>query len=70
MEGNPTVSYSIGLIEGYLESLISENQAGADTVLEYLKVIENGYNEQSRKIREYETKLQEIQLNLDGWKRV
>jgi hypothetical protein len=70
MDGNPTVSYSIGLIEGYLESLISENQAGADTVLEYLKVIETAYNEQSRKIMDYETKLSEIQLNLDGWKRV
>jgi hypothetical protein len=70
MDGNPTVSYSIGLIEGYLESLISENQAGADTVLEYLKVIETAYNEQSRKIAEYETQLAEIRLNLDGWKRV
>ena len=70
MEGNPTVGYSLGFLEGYLKSLAEEGQAGAEEALGYLKVLENAYIEKSSKIIEYETKLAEIRLNLDGWKKI
>lgn len=67
---NPTVGYSLGILEGFLESLAAESVQGADQALEYLKVVETAHIQQSNKILEYETKLAEIRLNLDGWKKI
>jgi hypothetical protein len=69
MENNPTVGYSFGILEGYLEALIKENQAGAEDALGYLKVIENAYIEKARLLAEADRKLVDIQMNLNGWSR-
>lgn len=67
MEGTHNVSYSIGLLEGYLESLAKEGQLGADVALEHLHNIEKVYNETAGRERAATVKLNDIQMNLNGW---
>ena len=67
MENNPTIGYALGMVEGFLESMLSQGHEGAQVVLDHLKIIENGYVEKSRLLAEAERKLQEISLNLSGW---
>lgn len=67
MEGTHNVSYSIGLLEGYLESLAKEGQLGADVALEHLHNIEKVYNETVARARAADIKLNDIQMNLNGW---
>lgn len=69
MENNVTVGYALGMVEGYLEGRVALNDDGAATVLEYLKVIEQAYIEKNAKVLEQESKLADIQLNLNGWKK-
>jgi hypothetical protein len=66
---NPTVGYALGMVEGFLESMQAQGHVGAETVLQHLKIIENGYIEKSRLLEEAEKKLHDIQLNLNGWSR-
>ena len=63
---NPTVGYSLGVLEGYLESLARDNQAGAQECLGYLKVIEDAYVEKSNQLIVAENKLRNIQTSLSG----
>ena len=63
---NPTVGYALGMVEGFLESMLEQGHVGAQIVLEHLKVIENAYIEKNSKVLEYEAKLKEIRTNLDG----
>ena len=69
MENNVTVGYALGMVEGYLEGRVALNDDGAATILEYFKVIEQAYKEKNAKVLEQQTKLEEIQLNLQGWKK-
>ena len=63
---NPTVGYALGMVEGFLESMLEQGHVGAQVVLEHLKIIENAYIEKNSKVLEYEAKLKEIRTNLDG----
>ncbi len=63
----PSIGYALGLIEGFLESMQSQGHLGAETVLQHLKIVENGYIDKSRLLAEAEKKLVDIQLNLQGW---
>jgi hypothetical protein len=64
---NPTVGYSLGVLEGYLESLAKDNQVGAEECLGYLKIVENAYVEKASQLAAAEKKLANISLNLQGW---
>ena len=64
------ITYSIGFVEGFLEELVKEGDAAATAVLEHLHAIETAYSEAIRVIGEQTTKLEEIQLNLSGWKKI
>jgi hypothetical protein len=64
------IEYSLGFVEGYLEFLVKSGEAGAEDVLEQLKNIEAKYNEKVEECLTYEEKLRNIQLNLDGWKKI
>ena len=67
MENNPTIGYALGMVEGFLESVLEQGYPGAQIVLEHLKIVENSYIEKSRLLAEAEKKLADIQLNLRGW---
>ena len=69
MPDNPTIGYSIGLIEGFLESLVADGNAHAATVLEHLRNVEQGYINKSNEVLAYESKIRNIQLNLEGWEK-
>jgi hypothetical protein len=64
---NPTVGYALGMVEGFLESMLEQGHAGAQVVLDHLKIIENAYIEKARLLVEAEKKLSNISLNLNGW---
>jgi hypothetical protein len=64
---NPTVGYALGMVEGFLESVLEQGFPGAQIVLEHLKIVENAYIEKSRLLAEAEKKLENISLNLNGW---
>jgi hypothetical protein len=64
---NPTIGFALGMVEGFLESMLSQGHEGAQVVLDHLKIIENGYVEKSRLLVEAEKKLADIQMNLQGW---
>jgi len=69
----PSVGYSLGFVEGFLESLIKqgvEGSEGADEALEHFHTVEKFYMEAIRIAAEQKTKLEEIQLNLNGWKKI
>jgi hypothetical protein len=66
---NPTVGYSLVILEGYLEALVKEGEAGAEEALGYFKVVENAYVEKARLLAEADRKLADIQMNLNGWSR-
>jgi hypothetical protein len=67
METNP--SYAIGFVERYLE-LLSEDDVTASKVLEQFHVIEAAYNEAVKTIAGQRTRLEQIQLNLNGYKKI
>lgn len=67
---NEQIGYSIGLIEGYLESLVKSGETGADVCLEHLKNIEAKYREKAEECLGHEEKLRNIELNLAGWKKI
>ena len=69
MADNPTVGYALGMVEGFLESMLEQGHAGAQVVLDHLKIIENGYVEKANSLAMAEKKLADIQLNLNGWSR-
>ena len=64
------IGYSIGLIEGYLDSLVKSGETGADVCLVHLQNIEKQYREKVEECLVYEEKLRNISLNLDGWKKI
>jgi hypothetical protein len=66
---NPTIGYALGMVEGFLESMLNQGHEGAQVVLDHLKIIENGYVEKSRLLAEAEKKLADISMNLQGWSR-
>lgn len=65
---NVTVGYALGMVEGYLEGRVAQGGDGAETVLEYFKVIELAYRQKTAELAAQESKLQAIQLNLNGWR--
>ena len=65
---NVSVGYALGMVEGYLEGKIAAlSDTNAETVLEYLKAIENAYIQKNQECLQHEAKLRNIGLNLDGW---
>ena len=64
---NVSVGYALGMVEGYLEARVAAGDQAAEQVLEYLKGIEAAYIEKNRVILEQETKLNSIQMKLQGW---
>lgn len=63
---NPTVGYSLGVVEGYLESLIAENLPGAMTVLEHFKMIEAAYIEAINTLTDYKNSVNNARNILNG----
>ncbi len=68
MENN--IGYSLGLVEGYLERLVLEGQEGAETALEHFRNVEKNYMEVSVSLRKSKQTIDEIQLNLNGWRKI
>jgi hypothetical protein len=66
----PNIGYSFGFVERFLEMMIESGVATASTSLEHLKTIETAYTELANRAADQETKLNEIQLNLSGWKKI
>lgn len=66
---NVTIGYALGMVEGYLESRVAQGGDGAETVLEYFKVIELAYRQKVAELAAQESKLEAIQLNLNGWRK-
>jgi len=67
MENNVTIGYALGMVEGYLEGRIDVGDEAAETVLEYLRIIEQGYTQRITEALAYKSKLYNIQMNLEGW---
>jgi hypothetical protein len=64
------IGYSIGILEGYLGSLVKSGMQGAEVCLEHLQNIEKQYREKVEECMVQEEKLRNISLNLDGWKKI
>jgi len=67
---NDTIGYSLGVLENYFESLLKDGQTGAQAYLDHLKNIETKYTEKAEESLVSEEKLRNIQMNLEGWKRI
>lgn len=65
-----TIGYSLGLLEGYLGSLVKEGYQGAEVCLEHLQSIEKLYRQKDADCLLLEEKLRNIELNLAGWKKI
>lgn len=65
-----TIGYSLGLLEGYLGSLVKEGYQGAEVCLEHLQSIEKLYLQKDADCLLLEEKLRNIELNLAGWKKI
>jgi hypothetical protein len=64
------VAYSFGLVEGFLELLLKEGDVTVIAVLENLKVIETAYQQMVTDLAKSRQTLDEVQLNLNGWKKI
>jgi hypothetical protein len=64
------VAYSFGLVEGFLELLLKEGDVTVIAVLENLKVIETAYQQMVTDLAKSRQTLEEVQLNLNGWKKI
>lgn len=54
------IGYSLGLVEGYLERLVIEGQAGADVALEHFHAVETAYRDERDKKEFYLNQISEI----------
>ena len=70
MANDQPIGYSLGILEGYLGSLVKSGETGAEICLEHLQNIEKQYREKVEECLVYEEKLRNISLNLDGWKKI
>jgi hypothetical protein len=63
MENN--IGYSLGLVEGYLERLVIENQVGADVALEHFHVVELRYKEAIDQAETWKARFEEIRTTVN-----
>jgi hypothetical protein len=58
---NETLGYSLGVVEGYLELLVKDGMAGAQTVLDHFHAAEKALTTTNQKADNAEQKLAQLQ---------